>query len=78
MSALRNGDDDFAVKGLICATPGSARPYAVVLRRGGVVLRSEPVESLREAQRVLSRLLAEAREWSAALGEVNEERPRPG
>lgn len=57
----RCGEDSGAsVQGAIIATPGKARPYAVVLRRRRVILRSEPVGSVDEGARMLLRLLAEA------------------
>lgn len=48
------------VQGAIVPTPGKALAYAVVVRRRQVILRSEPVESVEAAQRMLRRLLAEA------------------
>jgi hypothetical protein len=49
-----------AWRGVVVSTPGKARPYAVVLQRSSVVVRSEPVDSLAEGRRVLKRLLADA------------------
>ena len=49
-----------AVNGDVVATPGKARPYAVIVRRRRVVVRQEPVESLAEGRRLLARLLADA------------------
>jgi hypothetical protein len=60
VGARHIGDDSSRVRGAIIATPGKARPYAVVLRRRGAILRSEPVGSLDEGDRLLLRLLAEA------------------
>jgi len=48
------------VNGDVVATPGMARPYAVVVRRRHVVVRQEPVETLAEGRRLLVRLLADA------------------
>lgn len=49
-----------ALRGVVVSTPGKARPYAVVLQRSCVVVRSEPVDTLAEGRRVLARLLADA------------------
>jgi hypothetical protein len=49
-----------AVNGDVVATPGKARPYAVIVRRRRIVVRQEPVESLAEGRRLLVRLLADA------------------
>lgn len=50
----------------VIATPGQARPFAVQVRARGAVVRSEPVESRSEADRVLLRLLQDAAgDWTA-------------
>lgn len=54
----RNGRG-IRVTGAVVATPGKARPYAVVLRDRRIVLRSEPVGSLAEGDRLLAHLLEE-------------------
>lgn len=59
MGGRRGAGGRAAVQGAIVATPGKARPYAVVLRFRSVILRSEPVQSVDEGARVLVRLLAE-------------------
>lgn len=62
----KRGED---VQGAVIATPDQPRPYAVVVRRRRVILRSEPVESLAEGGRLLARLLAEAREFQVQINE---------
>lgn len=62
-----NGRDvvnDSALRGAVVATPGKARPYAVVVSRQRVILRSEPVETIDRGNRLLLRLLTEAA-WEA-------------
>jgi hypothetical protein len=49
------------VKGLVVATPDSALPYAVVIRSDQAIVRREPAYSIDEADRILERLLADAR-----------------
>lgn len=69
MTAFHDSGHSCPIQGGICATPGCARPYAVVLRREQVIVRSEPVETLEEAERVLRRLWNEAAlEWSSTRG----------
>jgi hypothetical protein len=48
-------------------TPEEPLPYCVVVRRDGVVVRLQPAGSVREAARVLSKLLREAREYEDEL-----------
>jgi hypothetical protein len=47
------------VKGAVISTPGSALPYAVVVRSRRAIIRSEPAHSMHEADRLLQRLLAD-------------------
>jgi hypothetical protein len=47
------------VKGAVISTPGSALPYAVVVRSSRAIIRSEPAHSMHEADRLLQRLLAD-------------------
>ncbi len=54
------------VKGVVIATPGSALPYAVVIRAHRAILRREPASTMDEADRLLERLLADARADFAA------------
>jgi hypothetical protein len=50
------------VKGVVVATPHSALPYAVVIRSDRTILRREPAYSMDDADRLLERLLADARD----------------
>lgn len=51
----------------VVATPGHARPYAVEVRARGSIIRSEPVDSRREADVMLLRLLEDAaQDWAEA------------
>jgi hypothetical protein len=56
----RDLESEAALSGAVVATPGKARPYAVVVSRRRVILRSEPVESIDQGNRLLLRLLTEA------------------
>ena len=48
----------------VVPTPQLAMPYAVEVRTRGGVIRSEPVDSRRSADRILVRLLEDAaRDW---------------
>lgn len=49
------------VNGLVIATPQGVLPYAVVIRSRRTVVRREPAHSMAEADRLLERLLADAR-----------------
>ena len=49
------------VKGAVISTPGSALPYAVVVRSSRAIVRSEPAHSMHEADRLLQRLVADVR-----------------
>ena len=60
MNGQRNLANEPALSGAVVATPGKARPYAVVVSRRRVILRSEPVESVDQGNRLLLRLLTEA------------------
>jgi hypothetical protein len=57
-----------ALKGRVRDTPDQPQPYAVVIWRGEVLVRSKPVGSLPEAERKLSEMLAEVAEWPDGLG----------
>ncbi|WP_436048130.1 hypothetical protein [Phenylobacterium sp. LjRoot225] len=60
MNGRRDVADESAPSGAVVATPGKARPYAVVVCLKRVILRSEPVESIDQGNRLLLRLLTEA------------------
>jgi hypothetical protein len=44
----------------VVPTPRSALAYAVVIRRGGDLVRQEPAHSLEDADRLIARLLSQA------------------
>ncbi|MDB5453980.1 MAG: hypothetical protein JWO33_2558 [Caulobacteraceae bacterium] len=54
--------DPYAITAFVRTTPHQPHPYAAVICRGDVLMRSKPVATLGEAERVLLRLLAEATE----------------
>jgi hypothetical protein len=56
----REFTDEATLCGAVVATPGKVRPYAVVVSLKRVILRSEPVESIDQGNRLLLRLLTEA------------------
>lgn len=51
----------------LIATPDQPLPYCVVIRRQGVVVRMQPVDTCGEGNRLLSRLLRQEQDYEHEL-----------